>query len=333
MWIMACAGEWAQPGAAHPRGLAWCGLTPISHFWYWPTAAAGPFSACTGEHTDGVAPALIALLAVARNLWPRSAVMATGVSSPSVRWRQPCFFLGAAATSLSVVCGLLQPKSVGGSTAELYGPCRSPCSPHKRPAGDARSLTVAPTLSNARAAKPPAVLSARACARRAMHHSKVVSLVVVALCWAAVQAAALPAAAAVPPDPRQLRSLAQAAAAAAPAVESSPGAPQPALQPEVIRPDQVYYPAKGVVAAPSTAIAAPQLNVSAANAATIEACAELCSQAAGCDWFWYCSTPGGCQDGSGGSLPFQQCRLLGEACSLPARGLTSSTAVQVTSGE
>lgn len=146
----------------------------------------------------------------------------------------------------------------------------------------------------------------------------------------ALLALALPVEAVPPPPmvapPRRPRRLAQAAASSA----SRP--PPPALLPQVIRPDQTYYPVKGVLAAPSTAIVGPPLNVTATRAATIEECAATCRATPGCDWFWYCPSAGGCADGAGGSLPFQRCQLRGEACVLPALGLSSSTQVQVTSG-
>lgn len=115
--------------------------------------------------------------------------------------------------------------------------------------------------------------------------------------------------------------------------EPSPsGAPQPALELQIIRPDQVYYPAKGVLAAPSVAVAAPPLNNASAAASSIEACSERCRATPGCDWWWFCGKVGGCRDGSGGTLAYQQCQQLGEACMLPALGL-SGAQVDVTSGE
>ena len=140
----------------------------------------------------------------------------------------------------------------------------------------------------------------------------------------AVAAAAPAAARGDPQGRRRPRSLAQAAPAPA---------PQPALQPTAIRPEQTYYPSKGVVAVPSTAVVGPPLNVTATSADSLEGCAASCRGTRGCDWFWYCPTAGGCRDGSGGTLPFQQCRLVGEACQLPALARSNSTAVQVVSGE
>ena len=142
------------------------------------------------------------------------------------------------------------------------------------------------------------------------------ALLLALLQWTAVQVAVAP-----PPPP--------------PASQPRPQPAQPSqpAQLQLIRPDQVYYPSKTVLAAPSTAIGGPLLRQLAA--ATIEACSEACRSEANCSWFSYCSNDGGCLDGSGsnGTLAFQQCRLLGAACALPPLGLTNSTEVQVTSGE
>lgn len=142
--------------------------------------------------------------------------------------------------------------------------------------------------------------------------------------------------------------LAAAGAAAAAAAAGVPTAglaqvpaPQPAppaLQPQLIRPDRVYYPAKGVLAAPSTAVQGPPLQLNATAADSIEACSELCRSTTGCDWFWYCSRPGGCSTGGGALLAFRACQLVGEACVLPTLALSGSGSgsaeaeVEVTSG-
>ena len=142
-------------------------------------------------------------------------------------------------------------------------------------------------------------------------------------------AAAAGGPAGLPPE-RRGRRLAQV-----PAPQPAP----PALQPQLIRPDRVYYPAKGVLAAPNTAVQGPPLQLNATAAASIEACSELCRSTPGCDWFWYCSRPGGCSAGGGALLEFQACQLVGEACVLPTLGLSGSGSdsteaeVEVTSGK
>ncbi len=168
-----------------------------------------------------------------------------------------------------------------------------------------------------------------------MQHRIVLLVALLSLQCTALQGAVAlaAAAAAAPPIQRGWRSriLAQAASAQPPPA-AKPQPVQPGLEQQVIRPDQAYVPAKGVLAAPNTAVAGAPLNVSQ-RADTIEACSELCRAAPDCGWFVYCSSVGGCLDGSGGSLPYQQCELLAEECTIPSLGLTNSSEVQVTSGE
>jgi hypothetical protein len=144
-------------------------------------------------------------------------------------------------------------------------------------------------------------------------------------------AAAVQAAAAQPPFPKPplLPEPPPLPAGGLPARPSGVG--PSGLQPQVIRPDQVYYPAKGVLAAPSTAVLSPPLNQS--SAPTIETCSDVCRSTPGCAWFTYCGNAGGCLDpgGPAGSMPYQHCRLMADACVLPPLGL-SSPQVQVTSG-
>ncbi|PRW57729.1 Serine threonine- kinase CTR1 [Chlorella sorokiniana] len=131
---------------------------------------------------------------------------------------------------------------------------------------------------------------------------------------------------------------AAAAAAACSEAAAPAGSPLPSLQQAASSgarslEQQLREAAEGsVVAAPSIAVQGPRLQLNASAADSIEACSELCRTTTGCDWFWYCDRPGGCADGSGGTLPLQGCQLLGEACTLPALGLSGTTGVQVTSG-
>lgn len=165
-----------------------------------------------------------------------------------------------------------------------------------------------------------------------MQHAIVLLAALLALQCTALQGAVALAATAAPSiQLGRMRILAQAAAAQPPPA-AQPQPAQPGLETQVIRPDQAYVPAKGVLAAPNTAVAGAPLNVSQ-RAETIEACSELCRAAPDCGWFMYCSSMGGCLDGSGGTLPYQQCELLAEECSIPSLGLINSSEVQVTSGE
>ena len=122
-----------------------------------------------------------------------------------------------------------------------------------------------------------------------------------------------------------------------------------------------------VLALHTAVVNQPQLDTVNISA-TVEECSARCRAADGCDWFTWCgeegrarprharaaagswgcawalpahcpfSTPrplslqGGCADGTGGTLPYLECHMLGESCTMPPLA-ASGSAVEVTSGE
>lgn len=136
----------------------------------------------------------------------------------------------------------------------------------------------------------------------------------------------------------------------APAVEAAPAAPPPLPSPTVaggaelatgspgtISQQQVYRSPDGngteAVLAPNVAVAGDV--VAETTAETVQACSAACRAAgANCTVFAYCDSPGGCSDGAGGDMAFQQCRFLDIGCNPGTRPpvVAAGPAVTVTSG-
>lgn len=159
------------------------------------------------------------------------------------------------------------------------------------------------------------------------------------------------------------RGLGQADAAALAAAAAGAGEPQPPLtQSSVFRRVEPNSTAAAVLA-PNVAVGGMPL--AQAQAGSEVACSALCRAAANCTQFMYCGTQvgatsthgsslaftpgvgyrpaisplshrcspqGGCATGTGGTLAFQGCRLLGTGCTVVPEVLAAGPGVQVMSG-